>query len=805
MIRNYLISSWRALLRNRLEAVINIVGLAAGISAAILIYLYVSSENSYDTHHKDGDRIYRINSVLELDGQVDRVARNSLRSVVELHEDYPEIQDYCRVFDIGKQSIWYGSKMFSERNICFADSSYFTFFTYDFISGDEHCLDEPMQIAISEEVAVKYFGDAESAIGKQLKFTLKAYQVSAVFKSSEKETHIPYTFIISMSSLNRGFYQQAMGDYFRMMCFDYIKLAPGAEVAQLESKLDTFYNKRIGPWIEQNQVNGHLSYSLQPLSDIHLNNSWNYDYSGNGNAQYLQIFSIIGIFLLVVAAINYMNLSTARSSKRAREIGARMVAGASRPQLIFQFYAEAFINVLLALLLAIGLVEMLFPVFNGLTDKHFGYRELIQPEVLSGLAFLVVCMTLISGSYPAFYLSSVRPIEALKMQGNRNAHLSGWKKWFGPANLRRSLVVLQFSIAAGLIVSTLVVYGQLEYMRNKDLGFNQEGVVAITVPGDSSTQGRLKTLRDELMKQPGVKGVASTSSIPGGQFGKLYFVVTLNGQRTNKLLGFSFIDDEFIPLMNMKLEGRNFDRARTSDSLSSFIINEACARFLGWEDPIGNILENGFGMRGRIIGVVKDFHYASLHNPIEPMVFMHQPNNASNLLVRLESENVANSYDQVMNKWKELVPNHPQESYFLEDFIRKNYIKEGKMLQVFGYFTVLAVLISCLGLLGLASFSTEQRTKEIGIRKVLGASAGNIVMRLTGEFLLLVILASLLALPVTAWFLKRWLEGFAYALDMSFVPFVLSAMSAVVIAALTVSLLAWRAALSNPVKALRYE
>lgn len=806
MWRNYLISAWRNMMRHRMEALINVLGLAAGISAAMLIFLYVKSEKSYDRHHESAERIFRLNSHMELDGQVDVIARNSLRAAPELMAEYPEIEDYCRVFDIGKQSIWYGTKMFAEEGVCFADSSYFRLFTYPFVAGNPAtCLDKPMQIAISHKVAEKYFGSADEAMGKMLKFTLKSYMVTGVFESGTRETHLPFEFIISMSSLNPGFYQGAMGDYFRMMTFTYLLLGKDVSPEQLSAKFAGFYTAHITPWIKQNEVNGSLTFSLQPLASIHLSNEYGYDYAGNSNASYLYIFSIVGIFILLVAAINYMNLSTARSGRRAKEVGIRMVAGASRPQLILQFLSESLFTSLIALIVALGLVELLMPMFNSLTDKSFDHASLFVGGNLLMLTGMTLLLALLAGSYPAFFLSSIKPIEAIKLKGGKTTSLNGWKRFLGPAQLRRGLVVLQFTIAVALIVATFVVYGQLDYMRNKDLGFNKDGILVIRVPGDSVTQGSLPTIRNEFSSRSDVKALSSVSEIPGGKFGELYFVVNQRGERNNKILGFMFIDQSFFPMLDIPVEGRNFDINNAADPQAAFIINEACAKFLGWENPIGQDMENGFGLRGKVVGVVKDFNYSSLHNPIEPMVFMFNPQNASNLLIRVGGDDISHSVDAILERWKGFVPNHPLESYFLDDFMNRNYLRETKMLSLFGYFSALTVLISCLGLFGLAAFSTEQRTKEIGIRKVMGASVGMISALLTREFLLLVLLGNLLALPAAWYFMNHWLEDFAFRISLSPMPFIGAGVLSFLVALITVSWLAVKAASSNPIKTLRYE
>ncbi len=806
MWKNYLLSAWRFLLRNRLASFINIFGLAAGLSAGILILLYLQSEQNYDKHHPDTDRIFRLTSHMELVDQKDHLGRNSLRTGPEMLSMFPEVQGFCRLVPIGKQSIWYENRMFSESGIAFADSTFFDFFSYGFVTGDRAtCLDEPRSIVIREDVADKYFGNAQEALGKMLRFTRQSYKVTGVFKKPVAETHIPFNFIISLSSMHPQTYEQAMTDYFRMMTFTYLRVKENVKGEQLESKFPQFYTTHIQPWIKQNNVQGNLTFSLQPLTDIHLNNRLSYDYENNSNPAYVYIFGIVGIFILLVACINYMNLATARAGKRSREVGVRMVSGAGRGQLILQFMTESLLVCLFALLLALAMVELLFPLFNELTDKDFSHVTLFQSGHLFTLLLLTLAVAMFSGSYPAFFLSRVKPAQVMKMGNAPAAIYKGWKRWLSPVAFRRVLVVIQFAISIALIISTLVVYGQLDYMKNKDLGFDRQNLLVITIPADSAVNGNLPSIKNELGKRTDVSGLASSSNVPGERYGELYFVVDQPEGKVNKFLGYTWVDEDFFPLLGLPIEGRNFSRAFPADAQNAFIINESCARFLGWKDPIGKEMENGFGVKGKVVGVVKDYHYSSLHQPIGPMVYMYSPQTAHNLFIRVQSPDMAASVEAILDRWKKFVPNHPMESFILEDYLASNYVKETKMLQVFGYFTVLTIVISCLGLFGLAAFNTEQRTKEIGIRKVLGASVGSISGLLAREFLGLVFVSNLLAVPPALYYLNHWLQTFAYRMELTAEPFIYSALLAILVAVLTVSALAIRAASANPVKSLRYE
>ncbi|MDX5320816.1 MAG: FtsX-like permease family protein, partial [Bacteroidota bacterium] len=471
-----------------------------------------------------------------------------------------------------------------------------------------------------------------------------------------------------------NFYASTMGDYFRMMAFHYLKLAEGVSPGILESKFTQFYRSKIDPWIKQNDVNGSMSYGLQALEEIHLSNEWNFDYPGNSNRSYLYIFGAVGLFLLIIAAINYVNLSTARAGTRAKEVGIRMVSGATRKELIFQFLTEALLHMVVALVLALSLVELLLPLFNHLSDKNFDHQTLFSPQSLLMLGVLCGGMTIVSGFYPAFYLSSIEPGEVVRLKAQSKAGIQGWKRFFGPVYMRRYLVVLQFTLSIGLIIGTLTVSNQFGYMRSKNLGFDKENVFILPVPNDSAVNNHLPRIKSELLKLPAVDAVASCSEVPGGHFGKLYFVVDHEVKRVNKILGFSFVDESFIPMMKLQLEGRNFDPANVNDPQASFIINRTCAEFLGWENPIGKMMENGLGMKGTVIGVVDDFHYTSLHTPIEPMVMMFRPEGGRNILVKMKAGNEEAAYEEVLTKWKTFAPNHPLEAYFMDEFMNRNYI-----------------------------------------------------------------------------------------------------------------------------------
>lgn len=806
MFSHYFLSAWRNLLRHKAQSAINIFGLATGIASCLLIYLYVSSEQRYDRQFSDGDRIYRLTSNLNLAGQKDRIARNSLKPAQELHAMFPEIESYLRFMILGRQTIWYEDKMFNEKEIAFADSTFFQFFDFKVLAGDQKtCLIAPQSLILSETKAIKYFGSVNNAIGKVLKFQKNVYNVTAVFRR-EGETHLPYEFILSMKTVEPSAnYQQGMTDYFYMLGDTYLKLRPGVTQAALAAKLPIFYEKNIKPWTTQNQIDGGITYNLVPLYNIHLDNSYQYDYKTIGNKQYVYIFAIVGIFILLIACVNYMNLTTAKASNRAKEVGMRKVAGASRGQLVVQLLGETLLLTLFAFVVALGLVEILIPYFNYLTDKELSFGHLFSIQnILLSVAFIIT-ISLVAGSYPALYLTRFNPSEVLKIGVAARAHARGL---LTPASLRKVLVVLQFAISVALITGTLVVFQQLHFMKNKDLGFDKSQTYVIEVPQANTPDmaRRVRVWRDELVKMPGVASASFSENVPGGVYGELYFLVEQGGGRVNKFLGFTWMDEHYLGQMGIPMvDGRNFSREIQSDT-ADFVINQTCARFLGWDQPIGKQMENGLGQKGKVIGVVKDYHVSSLHAQIKPLVMMYTPHAGRNLLIKLKSgSDIRKTVSAIDVSWKNFDPTHPMESFFLDEAFDLNYAKEDKMLKVFGYFSLLAILISCLGLFGLAAYTTEQRTKEIGVRKVLGASEINIASLITRDFVVLVLVAVVLAVPVAWMLLRRWLEDFAFHIELSWGYFAAGSLAALLVALLTVSAIALRAAARNPVLSLRYE
>ncbi|QNF31594.1 ABC transporter permease [Adhaeribacter swui] len=797
MLKNYLKIALRNLLRNKAYSAINIAGLATGISACILIFFYVKDELTYEHHFENYNQIYRVVTDINVQGQQDKFARSPAPLAAALQKTYPEIQKVARLLPIGKQTVWLEDKAFNEEDLFFADSTFFDIFSYEFLKGNPHtALQNPRTVVISDRLAEKYFGSADEALGQVLQFSKNAHVVTGVFKDVG-QTHIKANMFLAERTLKYSAIDSANYSWFGMNWFTYILLDSPRQEKTFQSKLDRLYNQEVAPWTEKYNVSARLKFMLQPIAAIHLNPDRTYDISPAGNKSYVYIFGLVAVFILLIACINYMNLATARSTKRAREVGLRKVVGAHRSQIIWQFVGESVIITLLAILLAVAAVEIMLPFFNGLTGKNFTHGAFLQFSFIGTLAAIVLFVGLIAGSYPAFFLSRFKPVDVLKTA--KNPH--------GNAFFRKGLVVVQFTISLILVSGTLIVYRQMQFLKNSELGFHKEQVLVIEVPiGDTTLTNNLPKVKSELLKQPRVQKVSTSVQIPGKRTSRALVQVEEKNHVIEKTMAAMFVDYDFLDLMGIRLlEGRNFLKNNPSDKKGAYIINEAAARELGWKNPVGRKLVMGEYDSSTVIGLVKDFHYTSLHHQIEPLIIALAPTPPVYLLVRLKPDYLPETIQTVEAIWKTYDPKHPMEYYFLNENFSQQYRSEEKMLAVFGYFAGLTILIACLGLFGLTSFTAEQRTKEIGIRKVLGSSVTDIVILLSKDFALLVFISIILACPVAWYGMHYWLQEFAYRLPIQWWIFGLAGIAALLIAMLTVSFQAAKAAWLNPVKALRSE
>jgi len=785
-------------MRNKVFSLINILGLAIGMTASFLIYQYVHTEFSYDGFHKNGKRIYRLATDIKLPAETIHEGASSSAMAFHLAQDFPQVEQFVRFGQISLLAR-IGDRKFQEPNTFFADSSLFHVFDFPLLSGNpQTALRDPFSMVISETAAKKYFGD-EDPLGKTLYIMESAMpvQVTGVMADLPGNSSLKADIFLSFASYQQIFDPQVNDQWGNFGTASFLLLKEGVDAHQLQEKLPGFLTQRLPQEIQQTEM--AFTLVLEPFEDIYLHSdriACRGFESGNLNNVY--IFSLVAIFILLIACINFVNLTTARAAERSKEVGVRKVAGAHRYQLVNQFLGEAITVSLIAFMAAFIFIETTLPWFNQFAGKTAAFSFFSRPASLVVLVVLTLIIGVFAGTYPAFVLSSFKPIKVLK------GHFvpSGNGLW-----LRKALVVTQFAVSVTLIAVTFIVYHQLQYMRNHDLGFNKTQTLVVETRFDSKQE----TFKSSLFSIPAVQSAARSGNVPGGDNGRLYAELeNNNGDMQTATVDLYNVDEDFIPQYDIRvLAGRAFSTAFTSDSLHGLMLNERAVQLLGYSDPadaIGRRFQLGNGRDGRIIGVVKDFHFRSLQAQITPMAIQLGQGNFSNYIsIKMSTDNLPATMEAIAAKWKETIPNRPFNYFFADEFFDRQYRSEERFGQLFFQFALLTIFISCLGLLALVSYSTLQRQKEIGIRKVLGATVANIVKLLSLDFVKLVLIAIAIAIPVAWWTMDKWLADYAYRIDIQWWMFAVSGLAAVVIALLTVSWQAIRAAIANPVDSLRDE
>lgn len=761
--------------------------------------MFVMDELNYDRYNTKHERIFRVTSDVKLSNQTDVISMSSFLLGPTLKQEYPEVEDAVRLMPVGKQTIWHGTQVHQLDEIFFTDSGFFNMFDYQFLAGNSKtALYEPYSIVLTDRTAIKFFGSPDSALNKMLKFTRASYKVTGVVRERRYNSHITFHALISISSLPPSFEEQLKSDWLYMAQANYVLLKEPSSTAQFEQHLIEVRKNKIDSQLIRDKVKGSITFHLQPLSDIHLNTTYSFEYAKVSKRSYIYIFSIVALFILVLACINYMNLATARSSKRAKEVGIRKTSGANWSQLFYQFIGESFIITLIAVAFAICLVELLLPSFNNLTEKNLGLTAFADSKVLFSLFSMLVLVGFFAGAYPAVVLSRYQPILALK----NNQPGKG-----GNILIRKGLVIFQFGISIILIICTLVVFMQMQFMKNKDMGFNKAQTLVIKVPlPDSVLVSQLSEIKRELLQSPYITKVAASNELPGIDGGMLMQYVNYEGKTEERMMHTMSVDYDLFDLLDIKLiEGRSFSRDIKLDDTAAFIVNEAAVKKLGWTKPEKVSIENSLGYKGKIVGVVKDFNFQSLHHPVEPLLIMLSPNRAAHMLLKLSHPDDAHVIPFIEKTWKKYSKKYPMEYFFLDQNFEQLYKTEERLLLVFSYFSLLTIIIACLGLFGLAAYSVENRTKEIGVRKAMGASVRGIVTLISSDFAILVLLSFIIAFPVAWYVMQNWLNDFAHRIQLGWQPFVFAGFLALLVAILTVSILAVRAAVRNPVVSLRYE
>jgi putative ABC transport system permease protein len=803
MIKNYIKIAIRNIIKHKGFSTINIAGLAIGIACSILILVFVTHELSYDSFHEKADRIYRIAVRASIGDTKINQTYSSSETFRKLLEDFPEIEMGVKFLNLGKTPIVLGEKTFFESQFFAVDATFFDVFTFPLIQGDpKTVLQNPNSMVISKDAALKYFGSTD-AVGKILRADFSYgpgsvdFEVTGVSENVPANSHFHYDLLASSATFPT--YINDTG-WTSNNFITYVVLKEGTTQKWFNEQLKEFTRKHMGAeqfdaWVAKGNF---WEYFLQPLTKIHLTSDLNGEFEANGNETYVYIFSVLSVIVLLIACINFMNLSTAKSSLRAKEVGMRKVVGSGRRRLVLQFLSESVLLSYVALAIGVVLVIFLLPLSKNLIGRQIEFQFFNSMSTVLLLLALGLIVGIISGSYPAFFLSSFKPIAALK--GNKTSGKSG-------SLLRNSLVIIQFTISIFLIIGTLVVNQQLKFFQNKKLGFDKEQVLVIQNPG--ALGNKTIPFKEELRKYSSITNVSGSTTLPGQSFSNIGFGA--EGVDENFTLNLCICDYDFLDTLKLELaQGRFFSRDFTTDSHAA-VLNEKAVELLGWDNPIGKKINNWSRNRGNfvVIGVIKDYHYESLHQEIRPQALFlstgYYTRVESYISARLNTEHISETISRIEDTWKTFAPQVPFQYSFLDKDYDNLYINEKQTRKLFSMFSFLAIFIACLGLFGLASFIADQKTKEIGIRKVLGASVPKIVKNLNKSFLKWVLIANVIAWPI-AWFgMNRWLDNFAYRISLSWWMFVLAAVLAVVIAFITVSFQTVKAALKNPIDSLRYE
>ena len=799
MLKNYIKITLRNIKRNKVFSFINIAGLAIGMACCILIVNYIVFESSYDRFHKNANRIYRVNTLLEIGGRGGNLASTNHPIGDYLKENYAEVLNSAkfRRYKYGQTLIEYEQNKFFENRVYYADDSVLDVFTYPMLIGDpKTALEFPYSIVLTESIASKFFGK-DNPIGKILRLdNSEDYKVTGVIKDIPRNTHFPINMLLSFESFylsNPQLKGKWVGDF---EVHTFVLLRENFNYTELETKLPAIVEKQLGILVKV--VGGKVEYSMQPLTDIHLHSDLLNEPTGQSDISYIYGFSAIALFILLIACFNFMNLSTARSGKRANEVGMRKVLGASKTKLIYQFLGESLILSTFAYFIAAGLAELSLPIIRSLTSVELNiFFTDISLFILISVGFVFV-VGIVAGSYPAFFLSSFKPVSILK-----------GKLRTGPTSYRfRSiLVVFQFAISVFLFIGTIIILNQISFMKNRNLGFDKEHLVFIQI-FDDSIQSSTETVKQELKKIPGVFHTSAVSHVPGHGAMHNGYVPEGFAYEESLMMGRISADSDFITTFGIELvSGRNFSPEFSTDKKNAILINEVAVKEIGWENPLGKQITElvEIEVPKTVIGVVRDFHTDTLHNPLDPICIDQNPDNYSYIAVRLGPGNISETMSLLEEKWKELDSTGTFDYAFLEDSILGQYRAEERLSEIFTYFSILAIFIACLGLFGLASFTAEQKTKEIGIRKVLGAPVSGIVLLLSKEFTKWVVAANLLAWPIAYFLMQKWLQNFAFRISIGIGSFLFAASLALLIALITVSYQSLKAALANPIESLRYE
>ncbi len=805
---SYLKTAIRNIQKSPFYAILNILGLTTGLTAFIFILIYVNDELSYDKHYINHQNIYRIESEFEVSSKHDNFAVVPIPLGPALQLEYPEIKNIVRFDNVNNTTFRYGDKEYYEDRFFYTDSTVFDVFSHELLIGDlNKALVEPNSVVLTDRIAKKYFGN-ENPIGKVIESADgDQYKVTAVIKNLPLNTHLKYDALISMSTLSERVGAERYNSlepiaFWNIGLYTYVELHENSTMSSIHEKFPEFYDKYMRPIGDQ--INASFNLHSTPLCDVHLHSDFGAD-EPSGNIAYVYIFSAIAIFMLILAAINYMNMATARSATRSREVGMRKVMGAEKPQLVFQFLSESLLMSFIALIMSIGIVYMFLPDFNALAGKDLYLSTLFDPVFLTAIILVTIIIGVFSGSYPAFYLSSFMPLNILKGTNSTSSK--------NTLLMRRILVVFQFFIAIVMIIATLVVRDQLNFLNKKDQGYNKENVVVLSLQDDQFRE-KAKVFREDLLLSPYIEKASNSTGVPG----RIGWIQVMGVEQETEMKDLTVIlnqsDYYFNDLMEFEfLEGRDFDINMGTDDSAAVIINETAARQFGWSgSALGKKIHYGYdenhqgGRIMKVIGVVKDFNFMSLHNKIEPIILFISPEPRYYMSVKVANGQLNKALTDIEEAWNRNGAKRPFDYKLLSQMQEDMYEGEQKINTIFSIVAILTVFIALLGLFGLSSFTTEQRTREIGIRKVNGATVFDILLLLYREFFILIVIAFVLAIPIAWWRLTIWLQSsFFYFTDIKISLMLLSGLIAIGVGLLTISYYVIKASSSNPVDALKYE
>ena len=805
MLKNYITIAWRNLLKKKAYSFINIFGLGLGMTCCFLIFMYIQDELSYDTYHEKGDRIYRLtHGSLPSEDQPENAAANpfwvwhNAPVGTALKSYFPEIDKVVQFSGSSDILLTDGENSFQEEGVFFMDSTAFDIFSWKVIKGDsKNALTAPYSMVMTESTAKRYFGN-EDPIGKTLKGSDSPgrsgagdYTVTAVIEDIPSNSHFTFNMLLSLNTF-RQYWPEVFESWGYVDFYTYFLVNQNFDLAAFKQKIPDFLAAR--------QDNPRYTVHVEQMKDFYLRSDADRQPGETGSLSNIYVFSVIGIFILVIAMINFMNLSTARSMERAKEVGIRKSVGADRRHLVYQFLGESIIIVFLAMIASVFFVSLAMPLMKSITGKELELARFVTWQTVPVLIGVLFIVGILAGSYPAFVLSGFRPVQILK--GISVANSSG-------VSLRKGLVVFQFSLSIILIAGTIIVYNQMNHLLDKDMGFDKEQMLVLDYNYDELVNDRSSALKSELEANPAILSAAFSRSVPGGYFPNAGTTIqSPDGEMTQLGQAIFQVGIDFIDHFDMELvAGRSYSRDFPSDSTSALVIDEAAARQYGYANPadiIGKKFDQ-WGRAGEVIGVVKDFNFISLHRNIEPLTLPFEAYASRFLTLKVKTDDMAKTISDVEEVWRKLAPHRPFLYSFLDEDFNKQYQADFKFRKIFTVFSVLAILIASLGLYGLATYTAEIRTKEIGIRKVLGAEVSSIVTLLSKDFIKLVLVAIVLATPITWYAMNTWLEGFAYRTAIGWWVYLLAGVVAIIVALATISSQAVRAALTNPVKSLKSE